>query len=66
MPTYEYRCPRCTFIKTYIMSIKYHETAVLYCPKCDAKLFPVISAPGIVNRANLRIPKAGSHLRTRT
>ncbi len=61
MPWYEYKCTKCTEMKSVIMSIDRHETEKVYCDKCDALMYEPPVAPAIANRSNLRI--AGSHMR---
>ena len=36
MPTYEYRCDKCSEQFSRIMSIREYETAKVTCPKCQA------------------------------
>jgi len=59
MPCYDYKCTKCVEIKSVIMSVARHGVEKIFCDKCDAPMYQQIAAPAIVNRANLRIAKAG-------
>lgn len=59
MPWYDYKCTKCTATKSLIMNITRHETEKVFCDECNAPMYQQIAAPAIVNRANLRIAKAG-------
>lgn len=61
MPQYEYKCVRCIATKSIIMSIKEHETVRVFCECCGAFMYQVLSAPAVVDRANLRISPSGRH-----
>ena len=37
MPTYEYRCPKCSKKFSVVLSIKEHDTKKAKCPKCEGK-----------------------------
>jgi len=37
MPTYEYRCPKCSKQFSVILSIKEHDAKKAKCPKCGGK-----------------------------
>jgi len=59
MPWYDYKCTKCTEVKSIIMSIARHEKEQIYCDKCNSLMYQQVAAPAIVNRANLRIARAG-------
>jgi len=65
MPLYDFKCSICGKVFETIMSISHftiHSKKGIECVglKCKGKSYPVISqAPAIVQRHNLRIPKAG-------
>ena len=64
MPIFEYQCDKCHKIVEVIELNTCEDHNGLPCPNCEVGCMQkIISAPAIVDRANLRIPAAGSSQR---
>ena len=64
MPLYEYQCNKCGKIEEALVldMSKNHDN--FQCPYCQpGKMKKIISAHSVIDRANLRIPAAGSRQR---
>jgi len=64
MPIFEYQCDTCNSIFDFIEITKKESHQGYACKLCEiGTLNKIISTPGIVDRANLRIPLASSKQR---